>query len=91
MKPAMPLSRLTIISMTVALIGGMSHLISSTPVRAEQVSHERDIVDLRLGQRVLVDDGTCPAGQIKEVTGAKLSNAGIVRRVICVPRKGARR
>jgi hypothetical protein len=24
---------------------------------------------LRLGQKVLVDDGTCPAGQIKELTG----------------------
>ncbi len=58
---------------------------------AEQVSHERDIVNLRLGQRILVDDGSCPTGQIKEVTGAKLSAAGVVRRITCVARPGSRR
>lgn len=65
-------------------------LTSVTPLCAEQVANERDIVNLRLGQRVLVDDGSCPTGQIKEVTGAQLSSAGVVRRVVCVPRRGAR-
>ena len=46
--------------------------------RAEQVSREQDIVDLRLGQRIMVDDGSCPAGQIKEVSGAKMTADGIV-------------
>ena len=33
---------------------------------AEQVvARQQDIGDLRLGQRIRVDDGTCPAGQIK--------------------------
>ena len=66
-------------------------LMSTAAVNAEQVSSERDIVDLRLGQRIQVDDGTCPTGQIKEVTGAQLSSAGVVRRIVCVPRQGARR
>ena len=52
------------------------------------VSRERDIVDLRLGQRVLVDDGSCPAGQIKEVRGAKMTAKGIERARACVPRLG---
>jgi len=41
---------------------------------------------LRLGQRVRVDDGTCPAGQVKEVTAAQLTPQGIVRTRVCVKR-----
>lgn len=74
----------------VGLVCGAA-LMSTAAVSAEQVSSERDIVDLRLGQRIQVDDGTCPTGQIKEVTGAQLSSAGVVRRIVCVPRQGARR
>jgi hypothetical protein len=58
---------------------------------AEQVSRESDIVNLRLGQRVLVDDGSCPAGQIKQVTGSKLTTAGVMRTSACVARRGSRR
>jgi hypothetical protein len=54
----------------------------------QQVGREQDISDLRLGQRMLVDDGTCPAGQIKEVSGAKMTPAGVVRTRKCVPRGG---
>lgn len=43
--------------------------------------------ELRLGQRVLVDDGSCPAGQVKQVTGARLTPTGITRERTCVPRK----
>jgi hypothetical protein len=42
--------------------------------------------DLRLGQRAYVDDGTCPQGQVKEVTGSRLTAAGIERTRKCVPR-----
>jgi len=87
----MSITKATIISATIGMAGCAVSSLLMTSAYAEQVSHERDIVDLRLGQRILVDDGSCPAGQIKEVTGAKLSDAGIVRRIICVPRKGARR
>jgi hypothetical protein len=58
---------------------------------AEQVAREQDIVDLRLGQRVMVDDGSCPAGQIKEVTGVKLTTSGVARARRCVPRMGTKK
>ena len=54
----------------------------------QQVGREQEITDLRLGQRVLVDDGSCPAGQIKEVSGAKMTPAGVVRARKCIPRNG---
>jgi len=56
--------------------------------RAQIVSREQDIVDLRLGQKVVVDDGSCPAGQIKEVQGAQMTASGVVRTRKCVPRLG---
>lgn len=58
----------------------------SSSAWAEIVSRERDINDLRLGQRILVDDGSCPAGQIKEVMGATLTSNGVTRTAKCVPR-----
>jgi hypothetical protein len=56
--------------------------------RAEQVAREQDIANLRLGQRIKVDDGTCPAGQIKQVSGARMVAAGVVHTRKCVPRLG---
>ena len=61
-----------------------------TPAMADQVSREQDITDLRLGQRILVDDGSCPAGQIKQVYGARMTASGILRARQCVPRLGKR-
>jgi len=55
---------------------------------AQQVGREQEIVNLKLGQRFLVDDGTCPAGQIKEVSGAKMTSTGIIRARKCIPRLG---
>lgn len=83
--------KLTMIGLGLGLTCGSALLGSVTRAHAEQVASERDIVNLRLGQRIQVDDGTCPTGQIKEVTGAQLSSAGVVRRIVCVPRQGARR
>jgi hypothetical protein len=54
----------------------------------DQVPREQDIVDLRLGQRIQVDDGSCPAGSIKEVSGTRMSAAEILRTRKCVPRQG---
>ena len=62
-----------------------------TSAMADQVSREQDITDLRLGQRILVDDGSCPAGQIKEVSGAKMTSTGILRARQCISRLGPRR
>ena len=63
----------------------------ATSAMAEQVSRERDITSLRLGQRIQVDDGSCPAGQIKEVSGARMTASGILRTQKCVPRLGAKK
>lgn len=56
--------------------------------RAGTFGREQDIGDLKLGQRVQVDDGTCPAGQVKEVRGAKMTDKGVSRTSTCVPRFG---
>ena len=73
------------------LLGGFALLALVSPATADQVSREQDIVDLRLGQRILVDDGSCPAGQIKEVSGAQMTAAGIVRVRKCIPRLGTKK
>lgn len=65
----------------------MSLALAST-ARATMVGREQDIVDLKLGQRVQVDDGTCPAGQVKEVRGARMTENGVSRTSTCVPRYG---
>ncbi len=75
----------------IVLALALGALASSPPVRAQYVGREQDIVGLRLGQRVLVDDGTCPAGEVKEVSGAKMSPTGIVPARKCVPRLGPKR
>lgn len=55
------------------------------------LTREPDPGELRLGQRVYVDDGTCPAGQIKEVAGARLTSSGIARTRQCVARNSVKR
>jgi len=60
------------------------------PASAETVSRESDITGIRLGQRILVDDGSCKAGEIKQITGTKLTPQGISTVKQCVPRRGAR-
>lgn len=69
-------------------LGGVGLLALATPTPGQQVSREQDIGDLRLGQRVKVDDGTCPAGQIKEVSGTKITPGGVIRAQKCIPRLG---
>ena len=56
--------------------------------RATTFGREQDIPDLKLGQRVRVDDGSCPPGQVKEVSGAKMTESGLARARKCVPRVG---
>lgn len=67
----------------------ISSVLAST-AHAATVGRVEDITDLKLGQRVLVDDGTCPAGQVKEVRGAKMTEKGVSRTSTCVPRFGPR-
>jgi hypothetical protein len=54
--------------------------------QTQHVGREQDIVGLRLGQRVQVDDGTCPAGQVKEISGAKMTSSGVTPARKCIPR-----
>ena len=70
------------------LLSVLALSVPATSVRADQVAREQDIVNLRLGQRIRVDDGTCPAGQIKEVSGTKMIETGIVRSSKCIQRLG---
>jgi len=73
------------------LLGVFASIVLTATARADIVGREADITDLRLGQKVYVDDGACPAGQIKEVTGLRLGNSGSVERIKkCVDRKGKR-
>jgi hypothetical protein len=71
-------------------LGAIALLSLAAGARAEIVSREQDIVDLRLGQRVQVDDGSCPAGQIKEIAGAQMTASGVLRTRKCVPRLGSK-
>ena len=73
------------------LLAGLALVTATLSAMAEQVSREQDIVNLRLGQRILVDDGSCPAGQIKEVSGARMTANGVLRVQKCVPRLGTKR
>jgi hypothetical protein len=73
------------------LSGILTSLALATPALAiDQVNREQDIVELRLGQRIQVDDGSCPTGQIKEVSGTTLSTSGVTRVRKCVPRAGTK-
>jgi hypothetical protein len=72
----------------ILLLGGLALAPLGVSAMEGQVSREQDIVNLQLGQRVKVDDGTCPAGQIKEVSGARMSPSGVVRAHKCIPRLG---
>ncbi len=73
--------------LSILLLGGFALLPRPSSALEGQVGREQDIVNLQLGQRVRVDDGTCPAGQIKEVSGARMTASGIQRTAKCIPRK----
>ena len=77
-------------SATLALLASLIFCLIASPVIAETVMTERNIVDLRLGQRILVDDGSCPAGQIKEVSGSQMTDSGVLRTRKCIPRLGTK-
>ena len=62
-------------------------LLLSTAAQSQALKSEPSIGDLPEGKKVLVDDGTCPAGQIKEVTGgSKIGH--VARSTRCIPHGG---
>ena len=74
-----------------ALPAGLALWLVATAAIAQTFSREQDIPDLRLGQRVMVDDGSCPAGQIKEVMGSQMTASGVLRIRKCIPRLGTKK
>ena len=76
---------------SIPLLACFTLLAVALPAQAEQVAREQDIVNLRLGQRILVDDGSCPTGQIKEVSGAQMTATGVVPVRKCIPRLGMKK
>ena len=82
----MKTSRIKLVS--ILLLGGLMVPALADTAMADQVAREQDIVNLRLGQRIRVDDGTCPPGQVKEVSGSKMSSKGVLGSRKCVPRLG---
>ena len=79
-----------VLSPRALILGAIASFVLIATARADIVGRETDITDLRLGQKVYVDDGSCPAGQIKEVSGMRLGATGVERTKKCVDRKGKR-
>jgi len=61
--------RLTKLLVVIAFGGSVGYVV---PVGAQTFKSEPDPKQLSCGQKVLVENNTCPAGQILEVTGSCL-------------------
>ena len=79
------------VSRCLALSAGLVLWLLATAAFAQTFSREQDIADLRLGQRALVDDGSCPTGQIKEVMGSQMTETGVLRTRKCIQRLGTKK
>ncbi len=73
------------------LITAVACTALAATAQAEMLKREPAMGKLKLGQRVLVDDGRCPSGQVMEVVGGDHVKAGgtqqIERKRRCVPRR----
>lgn len=83
----MSIARLSTALPTALMVAGML-AAGAMPAVGGSVAIPREPPEgaLRLGQRVRVDDGTCPTGQVKQVTAAQLTAQGILRTRVCVKR-----
>ena len=72
------------------LISGILAATIASSAAATVLKQEPPLGAMREGQVVLVDDGSCPAGQIKRVVGGNHTKEGgtkqIERTRSCVPR-----
>jgi Family of unknown function (DUF6719) len=75
-----------IVARTIIVSALLAALAAAASAQMQTVGREQDIVGLRLGQRIMVDDGTCPAGQVKEVSGAKMTPSGVTPARKCIQR-----
>ncbi len=77
-------------SLIVLVVAAASIALAAT-AHAEVLKREPAMGKLKLGQRVLVDDGRCPAGQVMEVIGGDHVKAGgtqqIERKRRCIARR----
>jgi hypothetical protein len=80
-----------ILSRAIVASALLAALAAAASAQTQTVGREQDIVVLRLGQRILVDDGTCPAGQVKEVSGAKMTPSGVTPARKCIQRLAPRK
>jgi hypothetical protein len=69
----------------------VSFTMSALTAQAQQLlKREPAMGAMKEGQRVLVDDGTCPKGQVKEVVGGNHTKVGGTKKLErtrnCVPR-----
>ncbi|MGD9921328.1 MAG: DUF6719 family protein [Pseudorhodoplanes sp.] len=73
------------------LIAVLAVAALSEPAGAQIVKREPAMGAMKEGERVLVDDGSCPKGQIKEVIGGNHTKVGgkkqITRQRRCIPRR----
>lgn len=61
--------------------------LSTAPAQAQQVlKSEPPMGSVKEGERLLIDDGTCAKGQIKEIVGGNIAKR-IQRQVRCIPRR----
>ena len=76
---------------TLALAGALANGISGIADAQRKVAREPDMGKMRPGERLLVDDGSCPAGQMKLVIGGNHvkvgGNAQVERTRRCVPHR----
>ncbi len=66
-------------------------IVFTTAAIAQVLPREPPMGQLKEGQRVLVDDGSCPPGRIKEVIGGNHTKVGgtkqIERTRRCIPHR----
>ena len=74
----MSLKRLVVV---IVLVFAMGNIFVPRPVEAQVLTREPPIGAMKEGERVLVDDGTCPKGQIKEVIGGNHVKVGGTKQV----------
>ena len=74
----------------IAVAFSVSLSAMASPAGAEVLKKEPPMGQLSEGQTVLVDDGSCPPGQIKEVIGGNHVSVGgtkhILRTCKCIPK-----
>ena len=77
--------------MAILALSSSAVLALAMPAAAQILKTEPRMGALREGQVVLVDDGTCPAGQIKQVIGGNHVEVGgfkqVKRQHRCIPRR----